>query len=170
MKKILAMVALIFLEGCSSLDTAVTSINKTFTSLNNYSVNFILSDYEIDQRIPAFRPGSIYFAQYSPEISETFHRELAYFAKNFKMYHNSRNKILINGFIDLDEKNRDFTTLGKKRANEVKESLINLGILEEYILTNDLGGKKYFNSNKNAVEKARNRCVTIEIYRQKINR
>lgn len=167
MKKILLTISLIALGGCTSLDSTVTSFNNTVNYINNYSVNFILRNYEIDKKVPAFRPGCIYFAQYSPEVSETFYKELTYFASNFKKYRNPKSKILINGFVDLDEKNRGFDTLGKKRANEVRDILIRMGISIDYILVNDLGGKKYFNSNRNVIEKARNRCVTVQVFSEK---
>lgn len=159
MKKLL-IASLIFLSGCSTLDTTVTSIN-------NYSTNFILKNYETDKRIPSFRPGYIFFGQYNPEVSETFYSELSLFARNFKKYSSPKNKILITGYIDIDEKNREFNTLGKKRAEEVKAILIRMGISTEYILINDMGGKKYFNSNKTIIDKAKNRCITIEVFKEK---
>lgn len=159
MKKLL-IASLIFLGGCSSLD-------NTVTSFGNYSTNFALRNYEIDKKIPSFRPGYIFFSPYKQEVSNTFYSELSFFAQNFKKYRNSKSKILITGYIDLDEKSKKNDTLGKKRAEEVRTILIRMGISKEYILVNDLGGKKYFNSNKSIIEKAKNRCVTIEVFKEK---
>lgn len=158
--KVLLLIAVLFIGGCTGLDTSLATIN-------NYAVSFILNDSEIDKDIPKFRPGAVYYGKYNPEISKTFHNELKIFSDNFKKYYTVANKILLSGYIDSDEKMRGFNNLGKKRAEEVMIVLMKLGIPKEVILLNDLGGKKYFNSNSTEIEKAKNRCVTIEVYKEK---
>lgn len=159
MKKLFLLLSLGFLMGCSTIDTSLTT-------LNNYYVEMSLQNAVVDLNIPKFRPDYIYFSQYNPEVSKTFNSELLIFANNFKKYANSQNIILLTGYIDSDEKSREFNDLGKKRANEVKNILIQMGIPETVLVVNDLGGKQYFNDNRTITDKAKNRAVSIKVFKK----
>lgn len=159
MKKLFLLLSLGFLMGCSTIDTSLTT-------LNNYYVEMSLQNAVVDLNIPKFRPDYIYFSQYNPEVSKTFNSELLIFANNFKKYANSQNVILLTGYIDSDEKSREFNDLGKKRANEVKNILIQMGIPETALVVNDLGGKQYFNDNRTITDKAKNRAVSVKVFKK----
>lgn len=159
MKKILLLLSFGFLIGCTSLDSSMTTFN-------NYYVKMNLLNSEIDSTIPKFRPDYIYFSQYSPEVSKTFNSELSVFATNFRKYAGPQNIILITGYIDSTEKEREFYDLGKKRANEVKNILIKMGIPDTYIIINDLGGQEYITNNKTSMNKAKNRVVSIKVFKK----
>lgn len=159
MKKLLILLSFGFLIGCTSLDTSMTT-------LNNYYVEMNLSNSEIDLTVPKFRPDYIYFSQYSPEVSKTFNSELLVFANNFKRYSNPQNAILITGYIDSTEKEREFNDLGKKRGNEVKNILIKMGIPDTCLIVRDLGGQQYLSDNKTIRNKAKNRAVSIKVLKK----
>lgn len=160
MKKVFLLLSCVFLIGCSAIDTSLETLK------NNYYLESVLQDSQIEFNVPKFTPNYIYFSLYNPEVSKTYNSELLIFANNFKKYSNSQNIILLTGYIDSDEKLREFNDLGKKRANEVKSILMQMGVSESVLLINDVGGKQYFNENKSVTDKAKNRSVSIIVLRK----
>lgn len=157
MKKLLGIILLSMMIGCTNLSSDYEKISF---------VQKISENYIIDLRIPKFKLERVTFAPYSADLSKTYYKELDNFIVNFKKYCSST-EILLTGYIDSKEKEMGFDNLGKQRAMMIKNYMMEQGIPEKLIIVSDLGGVDYPFSNDTPIGKAKNRSVKIEAIREK---
>ncbi|MGB0930323.1 MAG: OmpA family protein [Chitinophagales bacterium] len=92
-------------------------------------------------------------------------KELQKYLNDVKTYllQDTNKNVLLTGHTDSDGKDTANQTLGKKRAEDVKVRLVNMGIAVDRISTSSKGEKEPIATNNTSAGKAQNRRVEISV-------